>query len=73
MLALMRHLLMKERIDRTKENSSYTYLMVVLLTVEYFLFIIFWTVAFQYYAHYNKIFHSLSIPNSKFFLIIMRS
>lgn len=47
--------------------------MVVLLTVEYFLFIIFWTVAFQYYAHYNKIFHSLSIPNSKFFLIIMRS
>lgn len=47
--------------------------MVVLLTVEYFHFIIFWTVAFQDYAHYNNIFHSSSLPSSKFFLIIMRS
>lgn len=73
LLAPMRHLFMKERIDRTKENSSYIYLMVVLLFVEYFHFILFWPVSFQVYVHNDKIFHSSSLPNGKFFLIHMWS
>lgn len=44
--------------------------MVVLFSVENFHFIPFWPVSFQVYVHYDKIFHSSSLPNGKFFLIL---